>query len=85
MTISLSDKVEMRNMAGFMFLLPPCVYISAVAKVFTLEFKEGCWELMSTYPEKRWVVFCFKFLLSALILAITTFSIVPAASSRVVT
>ncbi|MFY9147618.1 MAG: hypothetical protein WBH35_02840 [Bacillota bacterium] len=84
MTISLSDKVEMRNMAGFMFLLPPCVYISAVAKVFTLEFKEGCWELMSTYPEKRWVVFCFKFLLSALILAIPLLASFLLLHSRVV-
>lgn len=39
---------------------------------------------MSTYPEKRWVVFCFKFLLSALILAIPLLASFLLLHSRVV-
>lgn len=69
-TIVLSDRVAMNNVAGFFFLMAPAIFMSVVAKAFTLEFKEGCWELISTYPEKRWVVFSFKYLISALILAL---------------
>lgn len=69
-TIVLSDRAAMNTVAGFFFLLAPCIYISAVARAFTLEFREGCWELMSTYPERRWVVFSLKYLTSGLVLAV---------------